>query len=92
MSTISLKKSHTRPEPEVRALVEELAASLKRRYDVDAVWLDERTVTISHSRMSGRLRMEPRQVCIDIKLGLLAGAFRSRIESELRKSLDEKLG
>ena len=92
MSTISLRKSHARPEPEVRALVEELAAALKQRYDIDAIWLDERTVTITHSRLSGQLRLEPRQVCIDIKLGLLAGAFRSRIESELRKSLDEKLG
>ena len=92
MSTILLKKVHSRPEEEVRGLVEELAASLKQRYDVDAVWLDDYTVKIYHSRMSGSLRMQPNQVSIEVKLGLLAGAFKGRIESELRKSLDQKLG
>lgn len=91
MATISLKKAHSRPEPEVRALVEELAASLKQRYDVNAVWVDDHTVKISHNRMSGKLSMLPNQVCIEVKLGFLAGAFKSKIESELRKSLDEKL-
>lgn len=92
MATISLKKAHSRPDAEVRGLVEELAASLKQRYDVQAVWLDDHTVKVDHSRMSGRLTIQPNQVSIEIKLGLLAGAFKGRIESELRKSLDEKLG
>ncbi len=91
MATISMKKAHSRPESEVRALVEELAASLEQRYGVKAVWTDDNTVKIHHSRMSGKLSMQPNQVNIEVKLGLLAGAFKSKIESELRKSLDEKL-
>ncbi|MFT5577066.1 MAG: putative polyhydroxyalkanoate system protein [Bermanella sp.] len=91
MATISLRKTHSRPEPEVRALVEELAASLTQRYDVEAVWIDDNTVKINHNRMSGKLSMQPNQVCIEVRLGFLAGAFKSKIESELRKSLDEKL-
>lgn len=89
---ISLKKAHSRPEAEVRGLVDELATSLKQRYDVDTVWIDDRTVKIHHSRMSGKLILQPNMVSIEVKLGLLAGAFKNKIESELRKSLDEKLG
>ncbi len=65
--------------------------SLEQRYDVQAVWVDSNTVKIKHSRMSGRLSLAPNQVNVEVKLGLLAGAFKGKIESELRKSLDEKL-
>ena len=92
MAMISLKKTHSRPEAEVRGLVDELAASLKQRYDVEARWVNDSTVKIDHSRMSGKLTLQPNLVSIEVKLGFLAGAFKGKIESELRKSLDEKLG
>ena len=92
MATIFLRKSHSRSDAEVRKLVDELAASLEQRYGVEAVWIDDSTVKIDHARMSGKLSLQPHQVNIEVKLGLLAGAFKNRIESELRKSLDEKLG
>jgi putative polyhydroxyalkanoate system protein len=36
--------------------------------------------------------MLPGEVRIEVKLGMLAGAFKGTIEAELRKALDEKLG
>lgn len=91
MARISLSKQHNKPEGEVRAMVEDLAESLARRYDAKAVWDGDNSVKIDHSRLSGRLDILPGEVKVDVKLGMLAGAFKGKIEAELRKALDEKL-
>ncbi|MBB3046519.1 putative polyhydroxyalkanoate system protein [Litorivivens lipolytica] len=91
MSRISLSKKHNKPESDVRHMVGELVESLARRYDAKAVWEGDSSVKIDHSRLSGRLDILPGEVRVDVKLGMLAGAFKGKIESELRKALDEKL-
>ncbi|WP_372750458.1 polyhydroxyalkanoic acid system family protein [Litorivivens sp.] len=91
MAKISLRKKHTKPESEVKTMVEELARSLAQRYDAKTRWDGDNAVTISHPRLNGRLQIHRDEVTIDVKLGMLAGAFKGKIESELRKALDEKL-
>ena len=91
MARISLSKKHDRPEQDVRQMVDELAQSLARRYDAKAVWSGDSSVKIDHSRLSGRLDILPGEVRIEVKLGMLAGAFKGTIEAELKKALEEKL-
>ncbi len=38
MAKISLRKKHTKPESEVKTMVEELARSLAQRYDAKTRW------------------------------------------------------
>ena len=92
MARISLSKKHSKPEAEVRQMVEELAQSMARRHGAKTAWNGDNSIRIDHSRLSGRLDMLPGEVRIEVKLGMLAGAFKGTIEAELRKAIDEKLG
>lgn len=91
MAKISLRKKHSKPQSEVRAMVDELARSLGKRYDATTRWESDSAVLIKHSRLNGRLEIYEDEVVVEVKLGMLAGAFKGTIESELRRALDEKL-
>lgn len=91
MATISLRKKHSKPQTEVKAMVDDLAQSLGRRYDATTRWEGDNTVLIKHARLNGRLEIHKNEVVVEVKLGMLAGAFKGTIESELRRALDEKL-
>lgn len=72
-------------------MVDDLARSLGARYDATTWWEGENVVVIKHARLNGRLEIHKDEVAVEVTLGLLAGAFKGTIESELRRALDEKL-
>ncbi len=91
MAKISLRKKHSKSQSEVKAMVDDLARSLAERYDASTRWEGDHAVVIKHARLNGRLEILSDEVLVEVKLGMLAGAFKGTIESELRRALDEKL-
>ncbi len=61
---------------------------LRCRYEAGA---DGDTVHFERSGVTGRLRVTPQRFELDARLGLLLGAFKGRIESEITRRLDALL-
>ncbi|WP_438951759.1 polyhydroxyalkanoic acid system family protein [Porticoccus sp.] len=89
MSHIQLERNHTMEKEQVRAMTEELGQKLKAKHGGDYCWEDD-TVHYKHSGIDARVSFDDKTIRVDVKLGLLMGAFRGMIESEVTKYLDEK--
>ncbi len=91
MSTISLSQNHNKDVEEVRAMVRELALKLDERYQLKSHWQDQDVLELHRQGIKGRLQIDPREVRVDIKLGLMMAAFKPLIRDELERALREKL-
>lgn len=91
MSTITLTQAHNKSPQEVRELAERLAVTLEERYQVHAEWRGDREVILKRSGVKGRLQLAEGEVHVELKLSLLMAPLKSRIESEIARSLAEKL-
>ena len=90
MAKISLTHPHDRDPADVKQQVDELAQKLKANYGVSCHWEGE-TLCFERSGLSGQLEVQPQQVAVDVKLGMLYSPMKGKIESELKKVLAEKL-
>lgn len=91
MSTISLNQSHNKSPEEIRALAERLTVALEERYQVHAEWRSDKEVLLKRHGVKGRLQLAEGEVRLELKLGLLMAPLKSRIESEIARTLAEKL-
>jgi putative polyhydroxyalkanoate system protein len=92
VSTISLRQSHNKTPEELRDLIRQLAIKLDDKYQLKSSWVNDDEVVVQRSGIKGRISLEPAEVRVEIKLGLMMGAFKSTIQSEIARSMAEKLG
>ncbi|MFT5887236.1 MAG: putative polyhydroxyalkanoate system protein [Zhongshania sp.] len=91
MSTISLRQSHNKSPGDMRDLIRQMAAKLEERYQLKSRWLNDDEMEVQRSGIKGRIVLGATEVKVDIKLGLMMGAFKSAIEKEIARSMTEKL-
>lgn len=91
MSNISLRQRHNKNPDELRELISQMAKKLDERYQITSRWLNDDQVEVARSGIKGRITLSDNEVKVDIKLGLMMGAFKSKIESEISRSMAEKL-
>lgn len=91
MSTISLRQSHNKSPDDMRDLIRQMAAKLEERYQLKSRWLNDDEMEVQRSGIKGRIVLGATEVKVDIKLGLMMGAFKSTIEKEIARSMAEKL-
>jgi putative polyhydroxyalkanoate system protein len=61
-------------------------------YDLEGYWnADFTTYAFERSGIVGEAHVEDGHVTVDVKLGVLFGAFKGRIEEKLRERLEEGL-
>lgn len=89
MSGIDIRHTHTLKPAEARKAVEELAAKLADRFEMDYGWEGDRLL-FNRSGVDGFIALGAKDLHISAKLGFLLSAFRGPIEQEIRRVLDER--
>lgn len=92
MSDLHIEQAHDRDREEVREIVRGLTGQLRDNYSIQSNWTDDDTVSFSRSGVSGTLKIDNERVVVDMKLGLMARAFKGRIKSELSRQMANHLG
>lgn len=92
MTDLHIEQAHDRDREEVRDIVRGLTGQLRDSYSIQSNWTDDDTVSFSRSGVSGTLRIDSERVVVDMKLGLMARAFKGRIKSELSRQMANHLG
>jgi len=92
MASINISRNHSKSLSEIKNLIDDLASDVKKEYGVDMSWQDERSLSISGTGIkSGSVNISDSNIEINIKLGMLASAFKGKIEDGLNSKLDELL-
>ena len=91
MSNISLRQRHNKNPEELRELIRQMAVKLEERYQLSSRWLNNDELEVARSGVKGRITLGADEVKVDIKLGLMMGAFKSTIQNEISRSMAEKL-
>ena len=89
MATIQLEKETKLSKEEIKSKVEEIAKSLKEKYGVKGEWQGD-NYSIKASGVDGKIVVEDGKIKVDIKLGILVSAFKGKIESALKETLDKE--
>ncbi len=87
MSTINVQRRLNMSQDEVKSLAEKVGKKLEKEYGVNFAWTDCDAV-IKGPGVSGTCRAGDGEISIQLKLGFLAMAFKSRIEDEVNRYLD----
>jgi putative polyhydroxyalkanoate system protein len=89
MSSIEIRHSHSLPPAQAREAVEDFAAKLGKRFGMDYRWEGD-VLHFKRSGVDGQITLQPGQLQVSAKLGLLFTAMKGSIEKEMRRVLDER--
>lgn len=90
MPTIRITRPHQLSHDEVRAHVEGLAVELHQQLDASYHW-DGDTLRFSRSGASGWIEVGKDSVVVEVKLSMLLGPFKHKIEHAVNEYLDRHL-
>ncbi len=91
MADIKIERQHELGRTEARRRVVELEPKLKDKYGVTFAWNGE-GAQLKGTGVSGTLRIDDREVAIDLKLALLLKPMASKIKDSLARQIDRALG
>lgn len=91
MSTIEISHPHSLPPAQARQAVEDFAVKLGQRFGLDHRWEGD-VLHFKRTGVDGRITLQPGQLLVTAKLGLLFAAMKGPIEQEMRRVLAERLG
>ena len=87
MAEISIKRAHHGNLADARKMAEKVAVKLEKDYQLKSTWVGD-VMNFARSGVNGTLAISAQELKIDIKLGFLAGAFKSTIQDAVEKNLD----
>ena len=91
MPELHIRRDHALGLAEARKLAFRWAELAEERFDMQCTYEEgksEDLVTFTRSGVSGELKVTKNCFELDARLGLLLGAFKDRIETEIVKNLD----
>jgi putative polyhydroxyalkanoate system protein len=91
---IHITRDHALGLAAARKLAFRWAEEAEERLDMECVYEEGKTsdvVTFTRSGVNGELKVTKDSFVLDARLGLLLGAFKDRIETEIVKNLDQLL-
>jgi putative polyhydroxyalkanoate system protein len=91
MSSIHIRRTHTKPLAEARKDAEKMAKQLKRDFELDYEW-DGHVLRFERTGVEGELHVTAREIRLDARLGFLLAFLKPRIEAEVHAILDRLLG
>lgn len=94
MPDIHIVRDHALGLPAARKLAFRWAEEAEERLGLECVYEEGKVsdlVTFTRSGVNGELKVTKDRFELEARLGLLLGAFKDRIESEIVKNLDELL-
>lgn len=87
MADISIKRAHHGTHADARKMADKVAVKLEKDYQLKSTWSGD-VMNFARSGVNGTLLITAKELKIDIKLGFLAGAFKSTIQDAVEKNLD----
>jgi putative polyhydroxyalkanoate system protein len=90
MAKITLVRPHTLGKTRAKAIVDQVAADLSSKYQVQSAWQGD-TLVIKRSGLDGTLAVSETEVDIQVNLGFLLSAVKPVIEREINDQLNAKL-
>jgi putative polyhydroxyalkanoate system protein len=90
MAKISIQHKHSRPEREVREVIDRLTDELHKEYQITSVWHGSK-VEFHRSGASGTLTLHPHRVDIEIKLSMMLSMFERKIREVITGFCQENL-
>jgi putative polyhydroxyalkanoate system protein len=91
MANISISRSFTSSQAEVKEQLEGLTSELSSRYDLKCQWESENHLTFKRSGASGEIVIGEGTVSFDMKLGMLLSALKGKVESKVNRFMDEHI-
>ena len=89
MAGIDIRHNHSMPRAKARKAVEEVAAKLAERFEMDYAW-DGDTLNFNRSGVDGHIKLGPQQLHVTATLGFLLSMMKDPIEAEIKRVLREK--
>jgi putative polyhydroxyalkanoate system protein len=87
VADISIKRAHHGTLADARKMADKVAVKLEKDYQLKSTWAGD-VMNFARSGVNGTLVITTKELHIDIKLGFLAGAFKSTIADAVEKNLD----
>lgn len=91
MPSIDIQRQHALGLERAREVIDHIAAAMSRKFGIDSEW-EGNVLRIRRAGMDGHIEVAADSVRVRAQLGLMLGAFKSRIENEIRQQLDENFG
>jgi putative polyhydroxyalkanoate system protein len=91
MPDIHIEREHSLGMAKARELAFKWAEQAEQKLDMQCVYEEGKAgdvVTFTRSGVNGELHVTENRFALDARLGFLLGAFKTRIEAEIRKNLD----
>ncbi|WHZ18456.1 MAG: hypothetical protein OJF55_000605 [Rhodanobacteraceae bacterium] len=92
MSEIDIHHAHSLDRLACRAAVDEVARELSARFGLGGMTWAGDTLSFAGRGVEGRLTLGDGDARVQVRLGPWLGLMRPLIESEIRRTLREKLG
>ncbi|HTT11973.1 MAG TPA: polyhydroxyalkanoic acid system family protein [Burkholderiaceae bacterium] len=90
MAEINVVRKHRLTVAQAKRIAQKTADDLASEYDLQSEWHGD-TLRFSRSGVNGSMAVSAHEIRLDVKLGLLLGAFKRRIERHIEHRLDELL-
>ncbi|HET7269176.1 MAG TPA: polyhydroxyalkanoic acid system family protein [Oleiagrimonas sp.] len=88
MSQIDITRRHALSPERTREVIEHIADSLQRKFDVIPRW-DGDTLHFARSGVDGFIATQGNEVRVHARLGMLLTPLKPMVEAEIRSKLDE---
>ena len=90
MSDIKLVRSHSLPLAKAKALAQKAADALAAEYDLTSE-LRGNTLRFHRSGVDGQMHVTDSEIKLDVTLGFLLKAFKTKIAGHIERNLEELL-
>jgi len=90
MSAIDVHRAHTLDKDHAREAAEALARDLSCQFDLNYQWEGDH-LTFKRSGVKGHLNITDDDLRVHLELGMLLRPFKSKIEQEIHRQLDQIL-
>ena len=90
MPDIKLTRSHSLPLAKAKALAQKAADALAAEYDLTSDWRGN-TLHFQRSGVDGQMRVTDSAIDLEVTLGFLLKAFKTKIASQIERNLEELL-
>ncbi len=91
MTDIYIQRKHGCDLETARKAANRVAERIGSQYGVAYHW-DRDTLRFDHPGVAGFIEVSPQEILLSAELGLLLRIFKSSIESEIHRQLDETFG
>ena len=73
-----------------RHAAEQVAADLKSEYGLEYTWAEDDVLAFKRPGLSGQLRLQRKQVVVELRLGLMLSPFRSSLQRHIEEFFDQR--